>query len=361
MNTRVNDFTFYWTAAHELLAGHNPYAPTPHGFVMLAPPWIFPVTLSFGALPLDVAQFLWLAVSTFALTIAGIWLRELYGEGQSPFVTGLLVATFGAVLVMFLLGQTVPLVLFGLAGFLRYESRRSYLAGAFLFLAALKPQIVFLLWPVLLLCGLFQQRWKTLMGFAATFSLASIFALAMRPSVFREYWTILRAKEVHSYGSSAIGALLSRASGSAWMQYLPMALAFVWLFWCWQTVKPNWDWKTQLPGILAVSLAGAPYAWFSDQAVLLPAVLYAGGRLRRAGVPIAPPAVAYLLLNLSGLGLLLDRKVGGYSWMPLAWLVFYSLIRLRTGADGVAGDRADGADDWRDRNLPSSGTVQTRL
>ena len=356
----VNDFTFYWIAAHEFLAGRNPYAPTPHGFAMLAPPWVFPLTLSFGALPLDVAEFLWLAVSTVAVVVSAIWLWELYGGGQSPVVMGLLIAAFSAVLVMFLLGQNVPLVLFGLAGFLRYESSRSYLAGACLFLAALKPQIVFLLWPGLLLCALLEQRWKTLVGFCTTLSMASLLAVSMRPSIFREYWTILRAREVASYGSSTLGTLLSRASGSAWMQYLPMMLALLWFVWRWQAKQQRWEWRTQLPSILVVSLSATPYAWFSDQAVLLPSVFYAEGRMWRTRVTIAPYSAPYFLFNVLGLSLLAARKIGWYTWMPLLWLAFYTLVILRADAT-PEGDVLASTDDPGERDLPSPGTVRTSL
>ena len=321
----VNDFTFYWTAARQLLAGQNPYAqPSPHGFVMLAPPWVFPVTLGFGALPLQLAQFLWLAVSVMVLTISVIWLRELYSGGQSPLVVGLLVATFSPVLAMLLLGQIVPLALFGLAGFLRYEPKRKYLAGVLLFLASLKPQILFLVWAALLLNAFFQAQWKVLAGFIATLSSASLFSLFIRPSIFREYWMILRSKEISAYQSSTLGTLLSRAFGPAWMQYLPMAIALLWLVWRSIRVGHRWEWRNQIPGLAAISIATTPYAWFSDQAVLLPAVLYAEGRLWRKGVPMVPAAAIYFLLSLSGLGLVVARRSSWYAWMPLLWLIFYA-------------------------------------
>ena len=351
--TPVNDFTFYWTAARQLLAGQNPYAlPGPHGFVMLAPPWVFPVTLGFGVLPLQLAQFLWLAVSVTVLAISVIWLRELYSGGQSPLAVGLLVATFSPVLVMFLLGQIVPLVLFGLAGFLRYEPRRQYLAGALLFLASLKPQTVFLVWGALVLSVFFQARWKVLAGFIGTLSSASLFSLAIRPSIFREYWMILRAKEIAAYQSSTLGTLLSRASGSTSMQYLPMTIALLWLVWRWIRLGHRWKWRNQLPGLTAVSIATTPYAWFSDQAVLLPAVLYAEGRLWRTGVPMAPSAAIYLSVSLSGLGLIVARRSSWYAWMPLLWLVFYAIV-LRT-AEVTNSSNADRNAAGRTTEGPSS-------
>jgi hypothetical protein len=335
----VNDFTFYWTAARQLLAGQNPYAPgSPNGFVMLAPPWTFPITLGFGALPLEVAQFLWLAISVFALAISATWLFELYSEGQRPLVIGLLIATFSPVLVMFLLGQIVPLALLGLAGFLRHEPKRPYLAGAFLFLASLKPQIVFLVWPALLMHGLFQARWKMLAGLIGTLTPATLLTVAIRPSVFREYWWLLRSREVGSYQSSTLATSMSKALGFGGTQYLPMILALVWLVWRWKTLSERWEWRTQLPGLLAVSIATTPYAWFSDQVVLLPAVLDAEGRLCRTSLSLIPHAVLYLLVNLLGLVLVAFRKSLWYAWVPFVWLVFYwSVLRSAKASEPFHG------------------------
>jgi hypothetical protein len=251
--TLVNEFAFYWTAAEKLCTGQNPYIPSiPHGYVLLAPPWILPVIARFGTLPLEVAQFVWLVLSVVALFISALWLWELYGEGRIPFWVVLLIASFTPGLVMILLGQNSSLLLLGLAGFLRYEQKGKYLAGAFLFLVALKPQVAFLMWAAFLLCVLFQGRWKMLLGFFSVLSSMILIALAVRPRVFQEWWTTLGTTRAAFYETPTLSTLLRHASGYQSMQYLPAVVTLVWLAWYWKASGYRWEWKTQLPLLLLV-------------------------------------------------------------------------------------------------------------
>jgi hypothetical protein len=322
----VNDFTFYWIAAHRFLSGTNPYAPDPaHGWIMLAPPWILPIIAGLGALPLKLAQFVWLAVLVASLVRSVLWLWELYGEGHNPFWAAILTATFGPVLVTFVMGQIAPVLLMGLAGFLRYQQKREYLAGAFLFLVALKPQIAFLVWPALLLCAIFDGRWRTLGGFFGTFCSVTLIALAVRPHVFLDYWKAYQTDHRGFYDTAALGAVLRQLSGSNWLLYLPAILALVWFAWRWQASKSSWDWTAQMPGLLLISLVASPHVWFSDQVLLIPALFHAASRLRRSSARL-PLVLFYFALNVSLLLLLfVAREKFWYSWIILVWWLLYAI------------------------------------
>jgi hypothetical protein len=341
-----SDFSFYWTAAHQLLAGHNPYVfPPGRPFIMFAPPWVFPVLLGVGALPLKAAESVWSVVLILALATCMSWLWQLYAPGRNGLWAALLTCTFSPVFVTFLLGQTTPLVLLGSAGFLRYESKRPYLAGCFLFLVALKPQIAFLLWPALLLCALLQHRWKPLAGFFAALSAASLLAFVVRATVFQEYWNMLRARQVAFYDTPTIGTFLRHASGFAWMQYLPVLAAILWLIMRWKTTQP-WDWKRELPTLLAVSLATAPYAWYSDELILIPAVFYGATMLSRSLGRILAAAAIYLSISFAGLSFVTNRKPAWYTWIPVLWLLLYAAIaqgRPRDATQSTGGLPADDA------------------
>ena len=92
----VNDFIAYWTAAYEVIGGHNPYAAGPVlalerqlGFaqpkplIMRNPPWAVPVIVLFGLLPFGVAQELWLVGNLIAVLIAMRWLWASIKQGES--------------------------------------------------------------------------------------------------------------------------------------------------------------------------------------------------------------------------------------------------------------------------------------
>jgi hypothetical protein len=326
----VNDFTFYWDAAAKLVAGHNPYIPFYRGCgcALLAPPWILPVIAPVGVLPLQVAQLVWMFVSVTSIFISVLWLWELYGEGKIPLWAGLLVVSFTPVFVMILLGQLSAIMLLGLVGFLRYEGKRPYLAGAFLFLLAIKPQVAFLVWPALLLCALFQQRWKPLAAFLGTLAVMTAIALVLDPHAFPQWLSALVVNRATAYETPTIGTLLRHATGHPWMQFLPAALAVVWFAWYWQASESRWDWKTQVPLLLLVSILASNYAWYTDHVLLLPALFYAAVRLWQSGARVAYTVFAYLAINLTALMLVWTQQLAWYTWAALAWLAMYRVIVL---------------------------------
>ena len=89
----VNDFVEYWAASRQLLAGENPYAPAQMldrertaGFtgapplMMRNPPWVFPFTLPFGALPFALGQRLWFGLGMVSVLISIQLLWRLYAS-----------------------------------------------------------------------------------------------------------------------------------------------------------------------------------------------------------------------------------------------------------------------------------------
>jgi len=140
-----NDFAFYWTAARLVLEGKNPYSvadtvdlqhrlffASDRALVMLNPPWILPLIAPFGIVPFSIGKRLWLAMGLAIMLISVHWLWDLYGDRESPWIGWLIAATFLPVAVVLAIGQIGPLILFGLAGYLRFQARqKNYLAGAF--------------------------------------------------------------------------------------------------------------------------------------------------------------------------------------------------------------------------------------
>jgi hypothetical protein len=93
-----------------------------------------------------------------------------------------------------------------------------------------------------------------------------------------------------------------------------------------------WDWGHHGLLVLLVSVACAPYAWFTDEAVLLPAVLaglYAATELRRSLLPLALFGGVALIEVLRAVPLTSPY----YLWTPLAWLAWY-LYATRSGVSG---------------------------
>ena len=322
--TPVNDFTFYWYAAHEFISGRNPYVPAPgRGFVMFSAPWSFAAIFPLGLLPLEVAQFVWLMVSVVALGLAGVWLWQLYGDTRRPLYAAVLVASFTPVVVSFLMGQLAAVLLFAVAAFIRYEAKRPYVAGGALFILALKPHLVLLLWSALVLAALMFKRWKALAAFVVTLCAATAFAMILRPAIWAEWWAMFCSQQVAFYETPTLGTVLRHVSGVSWMQYLPSGVALGWLALRWKRAGKRWDWKTQFPGLLLVSLVAAPYGWYTDQVLLIPALFTAAVALRGSLARLIPSLAVYLVVNLVGVRLVFDHRLLWYAYIPLIWSALY--------------------------------------
>src|SRR5947207_11176994 len=180
----LHDFVEYWTAGHLLVAHQNPYslgdvfrAEKSLGLdqsvplVALNPPW----GLTFAA-PLGLAKSYSLAWLIWTLALAAVvaWssrlLMDVYFDelripeiSDTVFYRCLFAFTFYPVLLSLRYAQTAPLMLLGIAGFLYFDERgRTVLAGAFLSLTLIKPQLLYLLWLALILRAFQQRRWKLL-------------------------------------------------------------------------------------------------------------------------------------------------------------------------------------------------------
>jgi hypothetical protein len=347
----ANDFAFYWTAARLVIDGRNPYSPHEAlelqnrlafagkgRMVMLNPPWVLPLIVPFGLLSFSTGKSLWLVVGVAAVFLSIHWLWDLYGEGRNRWIGWLVAITFLPTAVVLAIGQIGPLILLGLAGYLRFQAReQDYVAGAFLFLTALKPHLVLLLWIALLLCALYRRRWKPLAALLATLASASFLAALLDHRAFQQYVGLFGKERVVFQESPTLGGLLRHISGLPFMQFLPLGVALLWFVLYWIRWRSTWDWRRRVPSLLLVSVVATSYAWFFDQVVLLPSLFYATVFVMRSQRRVwIGAAIAYVAINcLTLLFLLRHRPAFYYSWTALAWLVLAAVVQ-QTGARRTA-------------------------
>jgi hypothetical protein len=109
---------------------------------------------------------------------------------------------------------------------------------------------------------------------------------------------------------------------AAWMQILPLIVACMWAVWYFSRQSKDWDWNTHGSLLMLVSVLVAPYSWFYDEIVLLPALFQAiylsAARPRSlAGFAVLTSiAVAQLLAGVT-------MPSGFYAWTATAWLAWY--------------------------------------
>ena len=123
---------------------------------------------------------------------------------------------------------------------------------------------------------------------------------------------------------------------AVWLQFLPETAACGWAIWYFCTRRTRWNWMDQGMLVLLVSAACTPYAWFSDEAVLLPAVLAGVYRALDSGRSIVPIGL------IAGIALIEVCAVGRmasafYLWTVPAWLAWYLYATWSNGnqAEGI--------------------------
>jgi hypothetical protein len=348
-NLIANDFVEYWTAAHLVIHGNDPYASAPllalerqvgltrsSPLVMRNPPWFVPIIAVFGFLPFALAQELWLGCGLISVLIAARWLWGIYPEeGQLPWASWVATGVFVPVAVSLAIGQISPLVLLGVAGFLHFEKQGKLgLAGGFLFLAAQKPHLIFLFWIALLMWSIRGLVGRTLATLMSITIAASVFAVALDHAIFTQYFSLItRDKVLLELTPTMSGLLRLWLRNYPPMQLLPALLALVWFSFYWRRHRDRWQWREEMPILLLVSLLTTSYSWFFDQVVLLPCVFQAVVWLtpcrRLISISIA---VLYLATNATVLALILaHQNKFWYVWTVPAWFALYmiALTKLR--------------------------------
>jgi hypothetical protein len=107
-----------------------------------------------------------------------------------------------------------------------------------------------------------------------------------------------------------------------WLQCLPAAIACIWAFFYFRKYRDSWDWITHGSLLMLVSILVAPYTWFMDQAVLIPALLHAAYVTRsRSLIAILALASAVIEIQLCFAGL--PPHSAAYLWTAPAWLAWF--------------------------------------
>jgi hypothetical protein len=349
----VTDFAAYWTASRQLLVHQNPYAAgavldmerrlgfrEPLPLIMRNPPWAAPFVLPFGLFKYSAAQRAWLMVQLVAVGLSVHVLWAIYAKRERVlWVPWLVTTTFVPLAAVLALGQVGPLILLGISWFLWAQERgRDGIAGASIFLVALKPHVALLFWPALLIWSVRNRRLRLLLVFGLCLLTASAVAVFFDPLIFTHYRELWRQTAIVWSETPTLSGVLCRVlPGRNWLVWLPAAVALIWFVLRWMQVQKNWSWREEMPWLLLISVTASPYAWFFDQVVLLAALLPAATLLvSSTSRNVLAAAMAYFAINAAALALILEqRRTFWYVWSAPAWLLLYAWAtsRLRGAPD----------------------------
>jgi glycosyl transferase family 87 len=237
------------------------------------PPWLFLILAPYTLVSFSRAVWWWALTNVILTAIAAIVLWHC--SSQDPMTKrkiwiGLfLFFVFSMTLVTITEGQVDSLVLIGFAGFVCFLSAgRDEFAGASLVLTTVKPQLVFVTLPVLLLHLIYKRRWHAVTAFILTFVVGVVASFGIRPTWLQEFVSGFSKGPVLNWQVPTLGGVLEVAFGWFWAKWigvmvLPLAIC-TWFYW-----RGKWNWRTLLDASLLLSVMATPYAWSFDQILLL--------------------------------------------------------------------------------------------
>lgn len=332
----TSDFIGYWAGARLVLGGQDPY----DGEKVLAvqreaypdrveamytwnPPWLGAILVPLGALPFRAATTAWLLINLLVVGASGLALWRLFGGpsgGRWAALALAIVFFFPQTLVALDTGQVSTLVLAGVAGFLAcFRAERWLPAGAFLALTTIKPHLVFLWLPLVMLWTVVGRRWGVWIGFGLALGVWLAILTVLLPTWPGAYSAVLQAPPTQ-WATPTAGGLAAVLGGPGWGRYLGLALvpAVVLLWWRMRCVRL----AVVTAGLLPLSLATAVFGWSYDQILLLVPVVAMASALARGRLPRWAGWLVTGLLGAVGAGLVAQRlwftAEVYYFWVPWA-------------------------------------------
>jgi Glycosyltransferase family 87 len=334
-----HDTLCFWASGHLLIHASNPYdwkaigkleaalgftASNSEVFLTRNPPTALFLMAPLGLLGPRAGAMAWSLLMAMFLALSLLAIRAMPGPGFDRKYL-LLACVFPPALCCIEVGQMGLILLLGLALFLRWHGSRPLLAGAALSLCAAKPHLFLPFGVVLLTWIVARKRWAVLGGALLALAAECAFAMAFDHAVWMHYrasmLTQLFVGEYVPTVGVALRFLIDRTS--MWLEFVPAAVACAWGLWYFWRNKQRWDWRTHGSLLTLVSLVVAPYSWFTDQVIALPAILFAltGARQpRRGSLTLLLAVMSAGAIEMMSTSTLFYKP---YLWQGLAWLGWY--------------------------------------
>lgn len=337
INNGQRDFVQYWVVGQLLVHGENPYGveenlrleraigverPYPAFNIAPNPPVIFWLALPLGLAGIRTAAMLWLLllIAGLAVSIRIVWILN----GRPSGGLHLLSLCFMPVIYCVMIGQLGILMLLCVALFLLLHDSRPFTAGAVLAFCLVKPHLFVPLGLVLVLWVFSRRSYRVLVGFALALAAMSAIAFLLDPRAWAQWAQLMRSLALIERPVPTLSMWFRRMVDwqATWLQFVPEAAGCAWGAWYFWTRRDRWDWMDQGLLLMIVSVGCAPFAWVTDEALLLPAILTAAYRAQKSGRSLLPLVLIFgaeLFQLLRGAGLL----GSAYVWTVPAYLAWY--------------------------------------
>jgi len=334
-NASQRDFIGYWATGQQLVHGGNPYdaaaifqVQQSAGFnrteplIMRNMPVAFFLAWPLGFFSANSGMIVWFIALLLSCvgSIRMIW--TLHGRPNNSL--HLLGYCFAPVMACLMFGQIGLFLLLGVVLFLTFQRNWPFLAGISLLVLALKPHI-FLPFSVALAGWMLTTRaYRMIAGAASALVASLLFAYVLDKNAWSQYSLMMHTggalDEMIPALSAAFRFMVDRHA--VWLQFLPQCCASMWALWYFWTRRECWDWLDHGLVVLLVGSMCTPYAWFTDESLLLPAVLagvYRADASKRSIVPFGVVAGAAIIELVAHVPIIKFY----FLWTTPAWLGWY--------------------------------------
>lgn len=345
------DFRAYWSAAYLLansqnfadpdllLAAEQVHTGWQRDFAVITwnPPWLLALLLPYATVSFTRATWLWLLTNIVLIYTASVWVwlassREDKVRRQA-WVAPLIAFVYSPALITLLMGQVSSLVFFGLAAFLYLEAgNRHLLAGASLALPLVKPHLVYITLPVILLRAAVRRQWSLWLGLATTLVGLTLLVFLLRPAFLADYTRTVGGGSLLTWETPTLGGILAATWGWQGVKLmgvvlLPLAVGL------WWRGRQALSARTLLDVTLLASVITAPFGWGYDAVVLLIPLLQivvwlVEGRFGR-GESLGLVAALLLINAVSFYQRSITVNELYYFWLPLAIAAVYLYAHQR--------------------------------
>ncbi len=334
-NACGRDYIQYWAAEQQLAHHADPYdiaaiyrLEKSRGLeedspkVTFSPPVAFELALLLGYMGAKAGLLLWLAM-LLACTGLAMWVLWIV-HGRPDSRLHVFVFGFPPILACLMAGQLGIFFLLGVSLFLWLHKTRPWLAGAALLGCALKPHLFLPCVVVLVLWSVRRRSFAVIGGFVLALVVSCGLTLGLDGQAWQQYFDMMRSTRVLDMFIPTLAVAMRFAINPAahWIEFVPEVLACAWAVWYYATRGEGWQWGREGLLVLLVGAVCTPYSFFTDQAVLFPAILagmYAAGKDVRDWVPLGLIWAGCMV----GVVAAIQLPSPFYLWTSPAWLGWY--------------------------------------
>lgn len=335
------DFKAYWAASRLFLQGRNPIdadnmlaleSRTEAGGAMMAwnPPMLWVILLPVSWMPFQTALLIWLGVNVILLVISVFLLGDIFlPRGRlAPLGAILFVASiFPPAIMAINAGQVTFLVFFGVVSSLFFIKHDQWFwAGAVLILTSVKPHLVILVGPYLMVYMALRRKWIGWFGLCCAVVCFVAILFLLRPTWIADY-SVLFHSPPSNWATPTLGTVLNILGLGPWTRFIGLGFFLLLPFFLKRTTAISIETASSI--LVLITVPTTFFGWSYDQSILLLPISQIVSWLyefqprtleRRLLILVM---VTIIIIHISHR--MFSMSDFFYFWVPLAWGAVYAL------------------------------------